>query len=235
MTRSTFDPRTASTPALTRRGALRGLAGGTAALLLGGCGATVPDLRDVALPDLGGLTGAAPRRIGFDLWSGVPGARFGDRIDKSVGSRRIYGPRQWRHPVTGETIPIYVRENRERDGGVRVRYLTMNADGTALARVFDRRPGQRHDRYFQGDAFVPQGSWADGTRRRYTMTQVQNGRASEFRLTLRMLRSNFTYEGRAGSMEYDWIARTPSGRMVFHEGYVYSPGVGFVDFDNRLS
>jgi hypothetical protein len=35
-------------------------------------------------------------------------------------------------------------------------------------------------------------------------------------------------------MEYDWIAQTASGRTVFHERFVYSPGIGFADFDNRL-
>ncbi len=172
-------------------------------------------------------------QIGFELWSGVPGSTFGERIDKTVGSRRISGPRNWRHPVTGETLPIYIRENRERRG-VRIQYLTMNNDGTALARVFDRRPGQTHDRYFINDAFVPMGRWRDGTRRSYTMTQVQAGRSERFALSIRMLRSDFVFEGRAGSMEYDWIASSPAGRTIFHERFVYSPGLGFADFDNRL-
>lgn len=215
----------------TRRTALRGLVGGSAALALGGCTTALTDAVD-AVQSAGLVTRA--RDIGFDLWAGVPGSRFGDRIDKRVGSRRIVGPRRWRHPVTGETLTVYVRENRERDGGVRIRYLTMNADGTALSRVYDRRPGQRHDRFFVGDAFVPMGPWRTGSRRDYTMTQVQDGRAARFRLSLRLLRADFVFEGRPGSIEYDWIARTPAGRTVFHERFVYSPGIGFADFDNQL-
>lgn len=213
---------------LTRRHALRGLAGGAAALALGGCATNLT-------VNPGALRVAGPtRQIGFDLWSGVPGSAFGDPINKSVGSRRVFGPRSWQHPVTGETLQVYVRENRERNG-VRVRYLTMNSDGTALSRVFDSRPGQENDRYFVNDAFVPMGSWADGSRRDYTMTQVQGGRSETFSLSLIMQRADFVFERRAGSMEYDWIARTSSGRTVFHQRYVFSPGMGFADFDNRLS
>jgi hypothetical protein len=215
-------------PTLTRRAALRGLTASSAALFLGGCTTGL-----TALPGIETVTRNA-RQIGFDLWSGVPGTRFGDRVDKTVGSRRVYGPRTWRHPVTGESMQIYIRENRERNG-VRIRYLTLNSDGTALSRVFDRRPGQANDRYFINDAFVPIGPWSDGTRRSFAMTQVQAGQAAEFRLLLIMRRTNFVFEGRGGSMEYDWIARTPSGKTVFHERYVYSPGLGFADFDNRLS
>ncbi|MEE4188724.1 MAG: hypothetical protein V2I76_09805 [Roseobacter sp.] len=213
---------------LTRRDALRGLAGGATTVFLGGCAATFP-----GDPGAGG-TARTARQIGFDLWSGVPGSAFGDTVNKSVGSRRVFGPRSWRHPVTGETLQVYVRENREQNG-VRIRYLTMNSDGTALSRVFDRRPGQENDRYFVNDAFVPMGSWADGTRRNYNMTQVQAGQSETFGLSMIMRRADFVFEGRAGSMEYDWIARASSGRTVFHERFVYSPGLGFADFDNRLS
>jgi hypothetical protein len=111
---------------LTRRTALRGLTGGSLALALGGCTTALTDVT-AALQSAGGTD--RERQIGFDLWSGVPGSRFGDRIDKRVGSRRIVGPRTWRHPITGESLTVDVRENRERDGGVRIRYLTMNDDG----------------------------------------------------------------------------------------------------------
>lgn len=207
-----------SSSILTRRTVLSGGASTAAALVLGGCATGVP---------------ATQRDIGFDLWSGVPGTAFGSRVDKTVGSRRIRGPRNWRHPITGETLRIYTRDNRERNG-VKTQYFTMRPDGTALARVFDRRPGQANDRYFIDDAFVPMGAWGDRTTRRYTMTQVQGGQQTQFRVTLRMLRANFTENGRSGSMEYDWILKTMSGRTVFHERYIFSPGVGFVDFDNRL-
>ena len=216
---------------LIRRAALSTLARGSVALALGASAIALPE--PAAAQQLVAAT-AGRGRIGFDLWSGVPGTQFGDRIDRTVGSRRIHGPYSWRHPVTGETVTIYIRDNRERNGGLRTSYLTMKGDGTALSRVFDRRTGQTHDRFFVDDAFVPMGPWQAGTRRRYTMTQVQAGRSERFQLTLRMLRTGFEFEGRRGSIEYDWIARTLSGQTVFHQRFVYSPGIGFADFDNRL-
>jgi len=127
---------------------LRGLAGGSTAFLLGGCASDLPDLPDVAGLSTISSTVSPQRQIGFDLSTGVPRAQFGDRVDKD---RRLTpdhsGPRNWRHPITAETLRIFVRENRERNG-VRIRYMTMNADGTALGRVFDHRPGQANDRYF---------------------------------------------------------------------------------------
>jgi hypothetical protein len=218
-------------PILTRRAALRSLAGVPAAALVLGSGLSAGLAQPTAAQVQKAVAGKGIR--GFDLWSGVPGSTFGDRINKTVGSRRIHGPHSWRHPVTGETITIYIRENRERNG-TRIQYLTMNADGTALARVFDRRPGQASDRVFTGDAFVPMGQWRAGMQRGYSMTQYQGGKTQRFRLSIRMLRTGFTFEGRAGSMEYDWIAQNGAGRTVFHERYVYSPGLGFADFDNRL-
>lgn len=216
---------------ITRRAALRSLAGGpAAALALGSFLSALP------APPSGAQVlnaDASKGAIGFDLWSGVPGSGFGDRIDKTVGSRRVSGPHSWRHPVTGKTLTIYIRENRD-SNGVRIRYLTMNADGTALSRVFDRRPGQTQDRIFTGDAFVPMGPWQAGTRRTYSMTQYKGNKSKRFRLSIRMLRTNFVFEERAGSMEYDWIAQDTWGRTVFHERYVYSPSLGFADFDNRL-
>ena len=106
---------------ITRRRLMTALAGSSTALMLGAC--TTPAL-------------ANPTNIGFDLWSGVQGATFGSAVDKTVGSRRITGPHTWTHPITGEAMVIYIRENRERNG-VRVQYFTMRPDGTALAHVFD--------------------------------------------------------------------------------------------------
>ena len=50
-----------------------------------------------------------------------------------------------------------------------------------------------------------------------------------------MLDADLTFENVAGSMRYDWILTAPNGRTVFHERYVFSPGIGFADFDNRLN
>lgn len=66
------------------------------------------------------------------------------------------------------------------------------------------------------------------------MTLVHNGRRERFGLSLCMLRSDFEFEGREGSMEYDWIAKTASGHTGFHQRFTYRPGIGFTDFDKRL-
>jgi len=95
--------------------------------------------------------------------------------------------------------------------------------------VFDRRPRQEQDRYFVGDAFVPQGVWADGQACRYTMTEYQGTEQRSFRATLRVLQANDTADDRSGSKQFDWILNGRIGRTIFHERYVLSPLVGFVD------
>ena len=177
--------------------------------------------------------GRAEAHIGFGMWLGRPEVTFGENVDVTRGSRRIHGPLSWQHPITGERLTIYVRVNRERDGE-RVQYLTMRPDGVALARVYDSRPG-RTDRVFVGDAFFPLGLWRRGESRAFQMTEYADGPASQRRLTLTVIDPSREFRGVPGSMRYDWIARNRVGGVVFHERFDYSPGIGFVRFDNRLS
>ena len=206
---------------LSRRSLLLS-AGAISAFALSGCMA----------PD-SGLFLSDHAEIGFDLWSGVPGARFGDAVDVRHGSRRIQGPFDWTHPVTGETMAVYARRNRERNGE-KVQYLTLREDGSALSRVFDSRPGTG-ERTFVGDAFFPMGVWLIGKRRRYSMTEHVGPVASTFTVQLRVRNSDMTFEGVRDSVQYDWLARNTIGTKVFHERYVYSPGLGLADFDNRMA
>lgn len=180
----------------------------------------------------GDLSAASGGGIGFDLWAGVPGVQYGQPVNKVQGSRRIKGPITWKNPINGKTLQVYVRTNIE-DNGTKYQYFTMRRDGTALARVFDRRPGQA-DRYFVDDAFVPMGRWRKGQSRRYSMTEYKNGKARKRRLTLKVLEADYTHAGVGHSLKYDWISKKTSGKTVFHERYIFSPGIGFVDFDNRL-
>lgn len=181
----------------------------------------------------GGLYLSDHADMGFDLWAGAPGARFGDPIDVRHGSRRIHGPFEWTHPVTGENMIVYARRNQE-SYGEKVQYLTLREDGTALARVFDSRPGTG-ERTFVGDAFFPMGVWLIGKRRRYKMVEHTGPVARVFTVQLRVRKSGMAYEGVQDSVQYDWLARDVSDTKVFHERYVYSPGVGLADFDNRMA
>ncbi len=80
---------------VSRRNFLMGASG---SLLMAGC-ATAPS--------------GPPRDIGFELWSGVPGSTFGAPVNKTVRSRRISGPFNWTHPVTGQTTQVYRRDNQD--------------------------------------------------------------------------------------------------------------------------
>jgi hypothetical protein len=172
------------------------------------------------------------RLIGFDLWSGVPGSKFGDPIRIAQGSRVISGPIDWTHPVTGERLKVYERRNAE-ISGEKVQLFAMSDEGAALARVFDRRPG-RPDRHFVGDAFFPIGIWSKGERRSWTMTEYEAGKVHERVATIRIRRLNFTYDGTPDALRYDWILTDKDGGTVFDERYVHGPSIGFMRFTNRL-
>lgn len=171
------------------------------------------------------------RLITFSLWAGVEGAAFGDSVDITVESRTIRGPFDWKHPVTHRSLPVYERLNREPRGEKR-QYFTLNADGSALARVYDTRPGQA-DRYFVGDAFFPLGRWAESERRTYRMTTYQDGRSRDYDARIWIGRLSHEYRGVPGSLRYDWRLTDLDGNVIFDERYDYSPGVGFVRFSNR--
>lgn len=192
-------------------------------LLLAGCAAPSPERADA--PET--------RVIPFALWAGAPGSAFGDPVDVTVESRTIRGPFDWRHPVTGQTMRVYERVNREAEGDKR-QYFTLNADGSALARVYDSRPGQA-DRHFVGDAFFPLGRWAVGERRTWRMTTYQDGRAEDYNAQIRMRRLFHEYRDIPGSLRYDWRLTDLAGDVIFDERYDYSPGVGFVRFRNRMA
>lgn len=173
------------------------------------------------------------RDIGFDLWTGVPGTAFGVPVDVTRGSRRIHGPLAWTHPASGERLEVYELRNREPQGDKRQLYR-LSADGSALGRVFDSRPG-RPDRLFLGDAFFPLGRWSRGERRSYPMVEIEGGARREYVATIHIRRLAHEYRGVPGSLTYDWILTDAQGRKVFDERFVYSPGAGFVKFTNRLA
>jgi hypothetical protein len=215
------EERIMTTSELSRRFFLAALGGGA----LTGAAGCIPDMPVTRLP-------GASAQLGFGLWAGVPGAKFGDRVDRTVGVRRIVGPRTWTHPVTGQRMTVYVRTKQE-SSGTKTSYYTLRPDGTALARVLDKRPGAA-DRYFTGDAFVPVGPWRSGMAKSYAMAQHSSGKATQFTVTIRVTKATFTHKGRSGSMEYIWTERNQSGRKTKELRYVYSPGIGMADVKNLM-
>lgn len=199
---------------LSRRAALAG-----AIALLAGCAAPKPKT-------------AQSRDIGFDLWCGRPGAKFGDKIAVTHGSRTISGPMVWTHPITNEVLSVYERRNREANGD-KIQLFRLAADGQSLGRVFDSRPG-RGDRHFTGDAFFPLGPWSRGERRSWAMTEHEGGKTNARTATIRIRRLSFTDDGVDGALRHDWMLMTPDKKVLFDERYVHAPGIGFVSFSNRL-
>lgn len=174
------------------------------------------------------------RVIGLDLWAGDPAiaGAAAPRIQAAKGTRSLSGPTAWSDPKTGQAVQVYERRNVESDG-VRTQLFTIRADGQALGRVFDTRPG-RADRYFANDAFFPLGTWSRGESRDFTMLEYTEQGPQERTATIRIRRLDFTFRDVPHSLRYDWILRDADGNVLYEERYVYSPGVGFASFENRL-
>lgn len=174
------------------------------------------------------------RLIGLDLWSGdasLAGIEVPQvRVEKET--RTLSGPTAWAHPRTSQTVQVYERRNVESDG-TRIQLFERRADGQALGRVFDSRPG-RGDRYFVNDAFFPLGTWSRGESRDFPMVEYTEQGPQERTATIKIRRLDFTFRDVPHSLRYDWILRDANGTVLFEERYVYSPGVGFASFDDRL-
>jgi len=182
---------------------------------------------------------AAPREpdtrtLGLDLWSGEPGiaGQAQPRINVVQGTRTISGPAAWTHSKTGEVLQVYERRNVESDG-VKLQLYAIRPDGQALGRVYDSRPGVA-DRAFENDAFFPIGTWSRGESRDFQLVE-HTAQGPQARIaTIKIRRLDFTFRDVPHSLRYDWILKDANGNVVYNERYVYSPGVGFAAFDNRL-
>lgn len=178
--------------------------------------------------------GSDTRDIGLDLWSGDPslaGITL-PQVRMTHNTRTLSGPRSWTHPDTGETVQIYERTNVE-DEGVKTQYFTRRPDGQALGRVYDSRPG-RADRTFVNDAFFPLGTWGRGESRTFQSIEYTEDGPQTRLITIKIRRLDFTFRDVEHSLRYDWIMTDANGNVIYNERYVYSPGVGFAAFDNRL-
>ncbi|MEO3430588.1 hypothetical protein AAFN88_17165 [Pelagibius sp. CAU 1746] len=178
--------------------------------------------------------GPDTRDIGLDLWTGEPAAAGVTlpQVQVTHGSRTISGPKVWADPKSGQTIQVYERSNPEADG-VKTQYFTRRPDGQALGRVYDSRPG-RADRYFVDDAFFPLGTWGRGESRTFEAVEYTEDGPQARSITIKIRRLDFTFRDVPHSLRYDWIMSDERGNVIYNERYVYSPGVGFAAFDNRL-
>ncbi|WP_340117110.1 hypothetical protein [Pelagibius sp. 7325] len=174
------------------------------------------------------------RTIGLDLWSGeASGAGQAlPALNVVHGSRTISGPTAWTHDKTGQVLQVYERRNVESDG-VKSQLFTVRPDGQALGRVFDTRPG-RADRSFENDAFFPLGTWSRGESRDFQVVEYTEQGPQTRIATMKIRRLDFTFRDVPHSLRYDWILKDANGTVLYNERYVYSPGVGFAAFDNRL-
>lgn len=195
----------------------------------------------LALPVLAVLAACAAqpkapdtREIGLDLWTGDPGIAglSQPQIQVVHGTRTLSGPKSWLHPRTGQALQVYERANAE-DEGLKVQYFERRPDGQALGRVYDSRPG-RADRHFVNDAFFPLGTWARGESRTFQSLEYTEDGPQQRLITIKIRRLDFTFRDVPHSLRYDWIMTDAEGRVIYNERYVYSPGVGFAAFDNRL-
>lgn len=178
---------------------------------------------------------ADTRVIGLDLWTGDPAVAgvMLPQVQAVHGTRTIGGPATWTNPKTGQTLQVYERRNEETDG-TKVQYFERRADGQALGRVFDSRPG-RPDRFFVNDAFFPLGAWSRGESRTFQSLEYTEAGPQTRIITIKIRRLDFTFRDVPHSLRYDWIMTDANGNVIYNERYVYSPGVGFAAFDNRLN
>jgi hypothetical protein len=200
------------------------IASGASVLLLAGCVAPSPGTAPATAPE------GRRRTIPFSLWAGEPSATPDRPVRVTRGDVTISGPVDWVHPATGETLRVWERSNRERDG-LKLQRFAIRSDGYALSRVFDSRPG-RADRVFLNDAFFPLGVWEEGERRDFPLTEIEGDRRSDYVATLRIVRIDQDFRDVPGSLRHDWTLRDRAGRIVFDERFDHSPGKGLVRFRN---
>lgn len=170
------------------------------------------------------------RFIPVELWTGEPwdGSRelstsaaktkFGDR-----GQKEIKGPMEWKHPNTGETLLVYERTNREKDG-VKVQLFAMNEAKNGLGRVSDSRPSLGA-RTFSGGLKFPLGPWKQGETRQLEEKRYEGSKSETRTESITITQIDFTYMGAAHCLEFYWVYRD-GGKIVDHQTYTYCPNQG---------
>lgn len=201
-----------------------------AVLLLVGatCSAADPSVWDAAFD-----ASKQERFIPVELWTGEPwdGGRdlttntaktkFGER-----GQKEITGPMQWSHPNTGETVLVYERTNRDKDGSVKVQLFAMNEAKNGLGRVYDSRRGLG-TRTYSGGLKFPLGLWKQGETRELPEKRYEGSKVETRHESIKITQIDFAYQGQSHCLEFYWIYRD-GGKTVDHQTYTYCPDQGMV-------
>jgi hypothetical protein len=173
---------------------------------------------------------AGTRFIPVELWTGgawtgnrdlaLPAAdlSFGDNFDKY-----ITGPDDWTHPVSGDTVKVYRRENKGK-----LQLFTVRKDGAGLGRVFD----SRGDRVCTDGVKFPLGLWREGETRTFAFPCWKNGRSFMRTVRITIEKIDFEHRGVAHALRYLWVA-DQGDRKGLNNAYTYAPGKGNVEIEER--
>ncbi|HEY1267681.1 MAG TPA: hypothetical protein VGH16_10525 [Candidatus Binatia bacterium] len=201
--------------------------------MLAAFGATATVTADETVWDKSYDAAAKERFIPVELWTGAEwdGARelkmtraetrFGDR-----GQKDIKGPVEWKHPNTGETLPVYERTNQEKSG-VKVEFFAINEAKNGLGRVYDSR-ATLGTRTFTGGLKFPLGYWKQGEARKFSEKRYGDSKIDTRVEWITITKLDFTYNGAPHCLEFEWLYRDGGGKTVDHQTYTYCPNQAMV-------
>ena len=190
-----------------------------------------------ARPDVAVEERVSVRDLTVGLWAGAPdiATEPWQSIETTNGrnnNRTISGPFVWNDRELGRTLTVYERM-KVGEGYTKRQLLTVTHDGQGLGRVLDQRTGAPLRRFLQ-DIIFPLGMWSRGEQRHFESIEHTIMGPAKRSITLTIKRLDFTFRGRAHSLEYDRTARDAANRIRHYERYVYSPGEGLVAFVNLM-
>jgi hypothetical protein len=161
--------------------------------------------------------------IPIELWSGGIWQGNKDLAMNSVNMyfgtdfcKHIFGPFDWQHPFTSETLSVYQRNGRTLEGAFKVQYFTIANSG--LGRTYD----SRDDRYLIDEVKFPVGfGWRIDEPVVIPFTQWRDGQARNSTRTVIITRIVFDENDVLVAMTYRWY----TGEVLDHE-YTFMPRRG---------
>ena len=176
--------------------------------------------------------GAQDRYIPLELilgapWNGAEALAYpaGTFQEKVAEAPSVWvGPREWKHPRTGEMLTVYDRARASRRSQVD-QIFAVRRDRAAIGRVADSRFGiEACDQ----EAKYPLGRWSQGETRTFDYACWYGGAARPRRSTIEILRLDFDC-GPAHCLEMRWTHADPdAGRILDMRVYTFAPGLGMV-------
>ncbi|MDX1485324.1 MAG: hypothetical protein R3229_12675 [Alphaproteobacteria bacterium] len=191
------------------------------------------------------------RFIPVELWTGAPWSgkreiemgKADISHDRDHTIRHFFGPKTWRHNVSGEEFLIYdhriERKRRRARRKFKYMYFTVRPDKQGMGRVYDSR---RTLAYLSPGAKFPLGYWTQGETRVLSATVMprvykETGgppttdpdtidrtrtrtRTRLFEMTITQI--DFTYEGIEHCLKFKWRAGTKRRTTQVYE-YTYCP------------